>query len=628
VLPPGFQFPLGISKAEVWTPTARDAGFFAQRGALILHALARLKPGINREQAQAEMNAIARQLEAEHPDYMAGRGVNLVPLHQQVVGEVRPALLILWGAVGLVLLVACANVANLLLVRGAAREKEVAVRLALGAGRWRLVRQLLTESVILAVIGGGLGLLLALWTTEALVAIAPRDIPRMEHVGLDRGVLGFALGLSVLTGLIFGLAPALSTSRIPLTESLKEGSRTSGVSGRLRLRRLLAVTETALAVVLLIGGGLLVRSFVNLLRVDPGFRPENVLTFQMAGPFEQSDADQRANFYSDILARLQALPGVQSVGGATSIPVSGVNHMEIGFEILGRPLRPGEDSQSAAYDSVTPDYFRTMGILLRQGRLFTEQDQRGRPGAVIINEAMARRYWREENPLGQRIRLAISFGEPGEPESYEIVGVVGDVHERGLDTEAKPHLYVPYRQQTWPFFAFALRTSGDPRLLIGAIRASVAELTRKEAVYDFKTMEEHLAASVARRRFATVLLGLFAGLALVLAAIGIYGVISHSTSQRTHEIAIRMALGAQRWDVLKLVLGQGMILAVIGVGIGLVAALMLTRLLSSLLFGVSPTDPLTFVVVAFLLTNVALVACYVPARRATRVDPMVALRYE
>jgi putative ABC transport system permease protein len=626
VLPAGFSFPVRVSEAEVWTSMALDADTFP-RGAHSLQVVARLKPGVSVTRAQAEMDTIARQLEQQYPDTNTGRGIHLISLHERVVGDIRPALAVLLGAVGLVLLIACANVGNLLLARSARRTRELAIRVALGAGRARLISQLLTESVLIGLVGGVLGLLLAVWGTQVLLTTLPADLPRLHTVDFDGRVLTFTLVISLLAGVLFGLAPALAASRVDLHESLKEGGRTPIPRRGRRLRSVLAVSEIALSFVLLIGAGLLLRSFQRLTDVDPGFGPDNVLTFRMSVPLAQySDPHGRADLYRQVLDRMEALPGVQSVGAAAALPLEHAR-IELTFEVVGRPQpAPGQDPR-ARYNSVSAHYFRTLGIPLRKGRLFTDQDGRDSPGVTIINEAMARRFWPTEDPIGQRLRPSATLSDD-EPEHFEIVGIVGDVRDRALGTPAMPCMYFPYQQQTWPFVTFALKTSVDPLTLAGAVVSEVAEVTRTEAAYGFKTMEQQLADSIDQPRFLVLLLGIFASVAVILAAAGIYGVLSCSVAQRTHEIGVRMALGAQQGRVMRLVLKQGCTLATVGLAIGLVASFAGSRVLSRLLYGVGTTDPVTFVGVSLLLGAVALLACYIPAHRATKVDPMVALRCE
>ncbi len=626
VLPPEFSFP-SLPEAELWTPSSRDAGMFSERGLQFLQAIARLNPGVTQEQAQAEMDTIARRLEQQYPNCNTGIGVGLGALHEQVVGSVRAALFVLLGAVSLVLLVTCANVANLLLAHGSGRMRELAIRATLGASRTRLVRQLVTENLLLAFVGGAVGLLLAFWSTDGLLAFLPSDLPRGAEIGVDARVLMFALAVSLLTALVFGVFPAIWATRVDPQASLKEGGRASMSRRRQRLRGTLVIAEVALALVPLMGAGLLMRSFVRLTNVDPGFDPENLLTFRIAVPSEH-DADfrRRVAFHDTLMEQLGSLPGVQAVGASTSLPLAGPNS-RWAFKVLGRPEPAPGEPPVAQYNSVSPDFFRALRIPLLAGRLFTEIDSRGGTGVMIINESMAHRFWPDEDPIGQHVSPYINV-EDGELTTFEIMGIVGDVRYQGLGTEAQPRMYVPHAQQCSSTMSFALRTSVDPASLMGAVRGKIATVTSEQAPYDFKTMDRRLTDSVGRQRFSMLLFGIFAFLALVLASSGIYGVLSYTVAQRTHEIGVRMAIGARRSNVLRQVLKQGFVLAVVGLAIGLLGSWALTRTLSSQLYEVSPADPVTFIAVSALLLMVALLACYLPARRATKVDPMVALRCE
>jgi putative ABC transport system permease protein len=634
ITPPGFRL---AEPVEIWAlaknvvpenpflPPGVD--ITKVRGLHFFRVVARLKPGVPDAQAQAEMDAIALRLQSQYPDNNAGQGVEIVSLHESMVGDLRPALLVFLGAVGMVLLIACANVANLLLARAAARQREVAIRTALGAGRLRLIRQFLTESVSLALLGGGAGLLVALWGLDLLVALGPETLLGAGTIQIDGQVLGFTLALSILTGILFGLAPALKSSEAGLRGSLQEGGRGATTGPRARLtRNLLVVTEVALALVLLVGAGLLIKSFARLQRVDLGLDPSGVLTLFSAVPeVRYAEPPQRAEFYRQALERVASLPGVQVAGATTSLPLDGKGS-ELTFVIEGRPVPPPGQEPDSGYHQVSPDFFRALGIPLLQGRFFTEGDARGATGVAIINDTMARRHWPGEDPLGRRI----SFGtnERNEPEWLSIVGVVGDVRYEGLHAEVTPDVYVSYLQAPSRAMTLVVRAVIDPASLASAVRREVQSIDPEVPLHHVRTMREVLSDSIATRRFNMILLASFAAVAALLAAVGLYGVMAYSVTQRTHEIGVRMALGARRRDVLRMVVGQGMALALIGVVLGLGIALATTRVLRNLLFGVTVTDAGTFAGVALLLASVALLACYVPARRATKVEPMIALRYE
>ncbi len=630
VTAPDFQFPrrdeypYGIvkTKVDLYLPIAFTPAQMNDRRNNNLVVIARLKPGVSVGQASAEMNSIARRLTEQHPQTNTDKGVRLAPLQQQMVGKTRTALLVFLGAVGFLLLIACANVANLLLARAAGRQKEMAIRAALGARPWRVVRQLLTESLLLAISGGAAGLLLARWGVELLLAIAPDNLPRAYDIRLDTRVAGFTLLISLLTGIVFGLLPAMQASKIDLGETLKEGGRDAAGLLRRRLRGFLIVGEVALAFVLLIGAGLLIRSFARLTEVDPGLNPRGVLTMDILLPFAKYKDGRGLTFFQQTLERVRALPGVEAAATVSSLPLSGAAGSG-GFDIEGRPS-PTEQTFNAGFRIISSDFFKTFRVPLIKGRLIAESDSAKAPPVVVVNESLARDYFANEDPLGKRITLL------GDTRVREIVGVVGDVKHSALDKEAKREIYWPMAQARFPpiFMSLAVRASGAPLQLLAAVRDQVWAGDRDLPIFNIDTMERLMAKSVAPRRFNLLLLGVFALVGLTLAGVGLYGVMSYTVTQRTREIGVRMAMGAQRGDVLRLVIGEGMKLALIGALIGLGGALALTRLLKTLLFGVSATDPLTFIVIAALLIIVALLACWIPARRATSVDPLVSLRVE
>lgn len=630
VMPHGFQLPTDFKepdRTELWVPLAIDPAS-ASRGSHYLLAVARLKPGVSLEQARAGMNLVTGNLIHQYPlNYQNDFGATLTPMRDEIFGDVRPILIVLIGAVGFVLLIACANVANLLLARGEARQKEVALRAAIGASRARLIRQLLTESVLLSLVGGGGGVLLAVWLTDALVRVNPTRLPRIGEVAVDGRVLLFTLGLAVVTGLVFGLVPALQGSRSDLHESLKEGGRDSSAGARgSRVRRALVVSEVALALILLIGAGLMIKSFWRLQTVPSGFNADNVLTLRTSLPqTPYSDMPRVAAFYRRFFERVASLPGVISAGGVTNLPLtSPLGDWDI--LLAGQAPDPKRRSDAADYQIVTPDYFKAIGMPLRRGRFFSDADRPGAIPVVLINEAMAAAYWPNQDPLGKRFTLG------GNKEMSTIVGIVADVKHRGLDKEAHKEMYFPLEQ--FPYVSSAsslttvIRTAGDPLAVVGEIRNEIRQIDPDLPVSQVRTMNQVVANSVSDREMSLVLLSLFAGVALLLAGVGIYGVMAFTVSRRTHEIGVRMALGATAPDVLKLVIAQGMKLALAGLSIGVVGAVVLTRLMSSMLFGVSATDPPTFIVLAVFIAGVAFLANYVPARRATRVDPLTALRHE
>jgi predicted permease len=631
IAPAGFQYP---NKTEVWVPPFRLAPTMNERmdptqvrGFGMLATVGLLKPGMTLNHAAAEIETITARLRQQYPESNNRRFNRVVSLHTQLVGDTGPMLVMLFGAVGFVLLIACANVANLLLASAATRQREMAIRTALGASRLRVMQQLLTESLLLAVAGGAIGLLLALWGVAAMTRLLPRDFPRLAEINLDWRVLGFTLVASVLTGILFGFAPALQVSKTDVQESLKESGR--GSSGSLRhhrLRSLLIVGEVALSVVLLVGAGLLFRSFLRLHSVNAGFSPQQVLTLQLspAGSKYTRDADY-ISFYDQVIQRVSAIPGVQAVGAINTLPLD--KGPFAGFRIEGRPPLTIDKWPGGNYRTVSTDYFRAMNIPIVQGRGFNERDTETAPLVIIVNQALASRDFPHENPVGKRINLGNNDAK-GQPVWWEIVGVAADVRSIELREPAIPEFYLSALQDSFRNMFLVVRTSVEPTSVAASVRQIAAQVDKSAAVSDVKTMEHIVNEAVTQPRFNVFLLGLFSGIALLLSAAGIYGVTAYSVTQRTHEFGIRMALGAQVGDVLKMILKQGMLLISVGIAVGLVASFALTRLLRTLLYGVSVTDPSTFIAITLLLALVALLACYIPARRATKVDPLIALRYE
>jgi putative ABC transport system permease protein len=619
VMPPNFKFP---SYAEVWTPLARNSGEMRNRSNRYFSVVGRINPDQTLESAQAELKTIASRLEAEYPQANKGWSAHLTPLRDSLIGGTRTALFVLLGAVGCVLLIACTNVANLLLARAASRRKEMAIRLALGAGRARLMRQLLTESVLLGLAGGAVGLLLAAWSLDLLIGILPSkeafQLP--VEIRIDRAVMFFTLTISVLTGIVFGLVPAWQASRPDVSEWLKEGGRASG-AGHQRTRSALIIGEIAVALVLLIGAALLVQSFVRLRRVDLGYDPNGLLTMWVPASFSRYPNDEaKARFYKRLLEQVSQVHGAE---GVTLSSEAWFGLLNFQFNIEGDPLPTGD--ATVRYSSIAPDYFNVLKAQIRAGRDFDDRDNGRAPGVAIVNETLARRYFPDGSPLGRKIVL----GYLGRRLVREIVGVSTDIKQEELGSPTNPEVYVPYQQVPWFGAALVIRaSSGDPMSLKKDLQQAIWEVDKDLPVSGADTVEHHLSALVAEPRLYTLLLGVFAGVALILASVGIYGVMSYSVTERTHEIGIRMALGAKQRDVLALVVRQGLMLALIGVAIGLAVAFALTRVMSSLLYGVSASDPMTFAAISLLLASVALLACYLPARRATKVDPMVALRYE
>ncbi|MGH9854638.1 MAG: ABC transporter permease, partial [Blastocatellia bacterium] len=631
VMPPGLQHVGGDYRStphgesvDAWWPVALRPQ--ANRGAHFLNAVGRLKPGVSVAQAEADFNVIAERLAGQFPNTNQGWRIAIQPLREEIAGWARTTLLALFGAVFFVLLIACVNVANLLLARATAREREIAVRASVGAGRRRIVRQLLTESSLLAIVGGGGGILLAQWAIDALRALGPEQLPRLQAVSVDGRILLFTLGVTLVTGVLFGLAPALQAGQVNLNELLKEGGRGGGGQRR-RLRDALVITEVALALALLAGAGLLIRSFLKLQQADPGFNPERVLTASLFLPGARyGDAPKVAAFQQRLLERITTLPGAQSVGLTSDLPWTGYDE-NAGFTIEGKTFPPN-DGPSARYHFVSSDYFRTIGAPLIAGRFFNADDRQDTQPVVLINRSMAERYWPGESAVGKRFTFS---SQPKERDWFTVVGVVGDVKDFPHSPAAEPAFYWATMQQ--PLFgarqfSLAVRSNADPLNLVEAVRGEVRALDKDLPLAEVKTLETIAAAAVAGRRFTLWLVGFFALTAMALAAIGIYSVLSYLVAQRTHEIGLRMALGAPLGDVLKIVIRQGMTLVLLGLALGIGAAFALTRLIKGLLFEVSATDPLAFALAAALLAVVALLACYIPARRATKVDPMVALRCE
>ena len=614
-----------ILAVDLVLPTAIDPNTTERRNHTF-GIVAHLKPGVTAAQARAEMAVIARRLEQAYPATNTGWSTTLFPLAEMFAGRIRPVLIILLGAVGLLLLIACANLANLLLARAATREKEIAVRSALGAGRVRIIRQLLTESLVLAVAGGGLGLLLAVWSVHALRSVMPAMLPLLQHMRVDPPVLAFTLGLSIVTGLLFGLVPAWKSSRTDLNTTLKEAAgRSESAGGSYRLRGVLLASEVALAVLLAVSAGLLLRSFARVAAVDPGVRVANILTMNLSVSGVKYDTPvKRAHFYQDLVDRVQTLPGVRSAGAVLFLPLRvsllsfriGVS----GFQIEGRPPFPPGQEPTADYRLATPGYFNTMGIALKQGRMFDQHDDLDAKRVAVVNEALVRRHFPRENPLARRITVG--------GQASEIVGVVADAKLYGLDAPIEPAIYVPHLQHPSDSMGLAIRTDGDPAAMASAVRQEIRKLDAEQPISNVRTMEQVLSDSLMLRRVSMLMLTIFAGLALTLATVGIYGLTAYSVSRRTHEIGLRVALGANQSQILRLVVARGLATSLIGASIGLAAAFELTRALSGMLYGVTATDPLVFAAVPLLLVAVSGVASYVPARKATLIDPLTALRYE
>jgi predicted permease len=619
IMPAGFNYPYD---SEAWTALPLTPAT-ERRDNRYMQVVTRLKPGASLSQAQAEMNTISERLAQNYAETNTGWGVRLVELRESLVGELKTSLLILLGAVAFVLLIACANVANLLLARAASRQKEIAVRTALGASRLRVVRQLLTESLLLSAVSGLAGLALSIWLIRLLIVIIPANTPRLAEIGIDLRVFGFTLGVTVFAGLLFGLFPALQTSRPNLNETLKDsGQRGSQTSGRNRVGSLLIVSEITFSFILLAGAGLLIKSFLHLRDIDPGFNGDKVLAMRLTlTPGKYPQGEPRAQIYKQLIDQVKSTPGVESAGVVLSLPLGG-DTFNVGRGVIreGRPMTPDEQS-NAQHLPITPDYFKTLQIPLKAGRTFTDQDNLQSTKVVIVNETMARKLWPGESPIGRRITIWRDEKFP-----REVVGVVGDT-KSSLDEEAGHQMYVPYAQDpTWGSLSLVVRTAGEPTALAGSVREAIRAVDKSVPTYNLKTMNDVMSSSAAPRRIPMLLLSAFAGVAMLLAMLGIYGVTSYYVTQRTHEIGVRMALGAQIGDVLKLVLRRAMFLAAVGIAAGIVGAIAITRYMETMLFGVKPFDKITFIAVAVVLAAVVLVACLVPARRAARIDPLEALR--
>ena len=620
IMPPGFSFP---EKTDLWIPLSFVPEELADRSYNHLIVVGRLKPGVDLSQAQTEMSAIADEQARQFPKENAGRGMRLVTFQEDLVGDIRMALRILSVAVALVLLIACANIANLLLARAATRQKDIAIRIGLGASRRRLIQQLLTESLVLSLLGGLVGLLFAYGGLQILTSVGPANIPRLSEVRIDGRVLVFTLAVSLLTGIIFGLKPALQSTNPDINEWLKEGQRGSGSgAGRKRARNWLVVTEVALALILLVGAGLLIKSFLLLWQVEPGFNSHNVLTMTISpSPPKYNTRRDLAALSQRLVQQLQSAPGVEAAGIVNQLPFSGRN-LGLNFTIVGNPPSRPEDTPSANYRLVTPGYLQAMGIPLKRGRDFNEHDTRDSAPVALINETLAKLFFPNQDPIGKQLNIE------DQQAPREVVGIIGNVKQIKLDAEGKSEIYVPFLQFPVPAMNIVVRTKTDSASMTSAVLQQISQVDPDQPVFQVKTMDQYLTESMAQRRFSTVLLGVFAALALVLAALGVYSVMSYLVSQRTHEIGIRMALGAKQLDILKMVVGQGMWLSFFGIAFGIAAAIFLTRIMTSLLYGISASDPVTYVGISLLLAIVALLACLIPARRALKVDPIIALRYE
>jgi predicted permease len=624
VMPASFAFP--SKETQLWKPLAQSPNLLRNRGGFFLSVAGRLKPGFTWPQARSEMSAIGLRLEQQYPGVDKGYGIWVVPLLDQVVGTTRQALLVLLGAVAFVLLIACVNVANLFLGRGAVRGREIAVRAALGAGRGRLVRQLLTESTVLSVMAGGVGLAIAFWGIRGLVLLAPKDLPRLDEIAINGQVLAFTLAVSLVAGILFGMVPALRISRVDLNEALREGGRSQSGGKRLRyVRSGLTVAEVAFSMILLTGAGLMIRSLLNLQVIRPGFLTENVLTWRVSpSRTKYPQAPQVENFYSTLLGRLQAIPGVQGAAMVTNVFLSSTPDSG-GFAVEGRPAPPPEQQIEATVDSISPNYFRTLGVPLIRGRFFDEHDGAASLPVVLINETMARRFWPDEDAVGKHFK----FGDPDSKIPWlTVAGIVGDMRRQGMEKGARCETFLPMAQAPARGVTLVVHTSSDPSKVAGMVRDAVRELDKSAVLFERSTIAGQIGESLAQRRFETLLLGLFSMLALVLATVGIYGVVFQSVSQRINEIGIRVALGAQKSSLLRMIVGEALGMVFLGAVTGGLAAFAISRALSSFLYSVTAADPLTYLVVALLLSVAAVLASVIPARRATNVDPIHALRYE
>jgi predicted permease len=628
VMPKGFEFP---SEIDLWSPLGLDLARI-ERGNRFLFAVGRLKTGTTLSMAQTEMETVADNLAAQNPNFNTNSGIHLVSLHEQIVKKsVKTSLFVLLGAVGLVLLIACANVTNLLLVRATARRKEIAIRLSIGASRWHLVRQFLTEGILLSVIGGGLGLLIAWWGVDLILAVVPNTLPRVKEISVDSSVLTFTLLASLVAGTLSALVPAFYGTKLDLNHTLKEsGQSVASSSLRQGVLGFLVSTEIAVALVVLIGAGLLLTSFLRLQQINPGFNPSNLLTVQLSLPnAKYRDAKERARFYQQSLERINSISTLESAAAVSDLPFSGSRSMS-SFDIEGRPTQPSDDTIVADHRVVSPNYFKTLDIPLVEGRDLDNRDDQKSTGVVIVNQSWARTFFPNDNAMGKRIRIGddSEVALYGNPIWREVVGIVGDIKHGDLTVQAKPEMYVPYLQQPIARMMFVARGKGDSTSLTAAIRNEIQRLDSNLPIYNIRLMDERLARSILPQRFNAILIGIFAVVALILAMMGIYGVMAYTVEQNTRDIGIRIALGAQNRDVMGMVIKQGLKLALVGIGVGLIAAYLLSRTITDLLYGISPTDAITFISVALLLIGVALVACSVPARRAMKVDPMIALRYE